>query len=121
MSIGQKIAVVIIGVCILCVSIFLLGNHIAKRYVSKRPHTLINRRVTKFGYVFYGSGILILLIGFSMQWFTPDTKFGMFVSSHLGRVAYAFGVVLIMSVIEKVLFIKGYKTTEKQLFKPSNN
>jgi hypothetical protein len=114
MSFEQRLIVVIVGLGIFCLSIYLIGNFIAKRYISKRPYSQLNLIVTKFGYIFYSISLFLLFSGFSMKWFAPETIIGRLVSSYKGMIIYTIGLCIVLGVIERCLSMKGYRTTREE-------
>jgi hypothetical protein len=89
----------------------------AKRKLANSPaHSQARLRVTPAGRAFATLVVGLLFIGFSQQYFAPQSEFGQFVSTSLGRLVFAIGVTGLSVVIGMVLELVGFT-----LFRPPSD
>lgn len=89
----------------------------AKRKLASNPASSRARlRVTPAGLAFATLLVGVLFLGFSQQYFAPESELGQFVSTSLGRTVFAVGVYGLSVVIGMVLELFGFT-----LFRPPSD
>ena len=81
----------------------------AKRKLANSPaNSRARLRVTSAGLAFATLLVGVLFIGFSQQYFAPQSEFGQFVGTSLGRLVFGVGVTVLSVVIGMVLELLGF-------------
>ena len=81
----------------------------AKRQLARSPaNSRTQLRVTSAGIAFAALLVGVLFIGFSQQYFAPQSEFGQFVGTTLGRLVFGVGVTVLSVVISMVLELFGF-------------
>jgi hypothetical protein len=108
-------ALLVIGLFTLVLGILLIVPIMifVKRKLRSEPSAHLIIRLTKTGWILIGVTIFVLIGGFSMQYFSPDSTFGQFVKTSAGRFVYLSIVIFIFWLIEVALKSRGIKMIDR--------
>lgn len=84
-----------------------------RRKLRKEPH-LTKRRVTKAGFLVVGVMVGIMMVGFSLQYFAPESTIGQFVETSLGRYLFALSLAVAFWPVGLVLQRLGITLVEEK-------
>jgi hypothetical protein len=87
-----------------------LKKHGVKRKLKNSPPESNERlHVTSAGFVFYGLIVFALFAGITQEHLAPDTEFGRFVSTRLGRLMFVMAIAVISAAVGTALEKMGIK------------
>jgi hypothetical protein len=109
-------AVLVIGAVMLVVGAVLLIPALfwARRKARANPGVPIGMAVTKSGLLISGTVVIILLVGFSAQYWASDTGFGRWMSTGFGRMAFTAATVAVTFCLGLVLGLFGVQVLRKR-------
>jgi hypothetical protein len=98
-------ALLVVGSLCLVVGalLYIPGRLLGRRLSKRHPQRAASRRITRAGAVFYGASVAVLLVGFAQQHVAPESWFGQFVATPVGRLAFTAVVVAVWAVFELAL------------------
>lgn len=98
-------AFIAIGGVTLIIGIVLLipGLWWVRRNVKQYSHSQGTMAVTKAGFIYSSIFVFILVAGFTAQYWAPETAFGKWLSTGIGRILFVIGLISIAFIFEKIL------------------
>src|SRR6266446_6414895 len=104
-------AVLVIGVFALVLGAVLLipGLIWARRKARQNPGTSAGMAVTNIGFLFVAFVVLVLLVGFTAEFWAAETMFGRWMSTGRGRLIFAALTMLTSWIVEYVLGLAGIR------------
>ena len=99
--------------CLLVGIILYLPFHFLVKLKIKKNPGYPRIRIKGAGFFVYGVMVVMLLVGVSMEHLVPETKFGEFIGTGLGKVIYYILVVVLFAFVEILLKRAGIYLVEK--------
>lgn len=105
-------AYILLGVCLSVIGIIL---YIPVRLLAKRklenskPGNGLQLQVTSAGFAFAALMVFLLVLGFAQEHFAPQTAFGKFIGTGMGKLSFSAAVVAAISVFGMILEVMGFE------------